>query len=276
MPRLPPPTFTEFLPSEFAVTRATNPYDSGSDVISDFSASISNASAPVSSSHTNGRQRPRLSPVDEGPMPKRSRASQRSIDNFVMLTPAPAPPSHQREKYYPPRKLDTGIHTQTETRNRKGSSVTAHALQPIASSSSASELTFIRRKVGPVKSVKSSLTAIMASSGSTNPFAELYAAVSGKGEVASINVEVFFPHATESSGTAMTLNVKKDATVEEVIGFALWTYWEEKWLPRFDEGLSGEHDPEWEETMSTVRWVLRIAEMDGEVDDDFPRKFLQL
>ena len=275
MPHFPPPPFTEFLPSEFAVTRATNPYDSGSDIISDFSASISNTSAPVSSSHTNGRQRPRLSPVDEGPIPQR-RVSERSIDNFVMLTPAPAPQNHQREKYYPPRKLDTGIHTQPETRNGKGSSVAPRALQPIASNSSTSELTFIRRKVGPVKSVKSSLTSIMASSGSSNPFAELYAAVSGKGEVASINVEVFFPHTAEPSGTAMTLNVKKDATVEEVIGFALWTYWEEKWLPRFDEGMSGEHDPEWEEAMSTVRWVLRIAEMDGEVDDDFPRKLLQL
>ena len=68
----------------------------------------------------------------------------------------------------------------------------------------------------------------------------------------------------------MVLNVKKDATVEEVIGFALWTYWEENWVPKLHEGL--EDDPKREETLSTVRWVVRIAEIDGEVDVDFPRE----
>lgn len=66
----------------------------------------------------------------------------------------------------------------------------------------------------------------------------------------------------------MDLNVRKDATVEEVIGFALWSYWEEGWLPKLDEGQSGE-----DETKSAVAWIMRVAENDGEVDEDFPREF---
>jgi len=70
----------------------------------------------------------------------------------------------------------------------------------------------------------------------------------------------------------MNLSVRRDATVEEVIGFALWNYWEEGWLPKLDEGLS-EEDPKREIKLSAVGWILRIAEDDGEVDDDFPREF---
>ena len=70
----------------------------------------------------------------------------------------------------------------------------------------------------------------------------------------------------------MNLNVRRDATVEEVIGFALWNYWEEDWLPNLVERL-GEDDPKREVRLSAVGWILRIAEEDGEVDDDFPREF---
>lgn len=71
----------------------------------------------------------------------------------------------------------------------------------------------------------------------------------------------------------MDLTISRDATVEEVIGFALWTYWEEGWLPKLDEGLSGPSDPIWDDKVSACGWVLRLAEDDGEVDDDFPRVF---
>lgn len=65
----------------------------------------------------------------------------------------------------------------------------------------------------------------------------------------------------------MDLNVRKDATVEEVIGFALWSYWEEGWLPKLDDGQNWEDDPQ-----SAIGWIMRIAENDGEVDEDFPRE----
>ncbi|KAH6909583.1 stress-activated map kinase-interacting protein 1 [Coprinopsis sp. MPI-PUGE-AT-0042] len=87
-------------------------------------------------------------------------------------------------------------------------------------------------------------------SGSSNPFGELYAAISGRGQSSTANCK------------PMELQVRKDASVEEVIGFALWSYWEEGWLPKLDDGL--------EILLSAVGWILRIAEDDGEVDDDFP------
>ena len=85
-------------------------------------------------------------------------------------------------------------------------------------------------------------------------------------------VRVFFPMAREPTNRALELSVRKDATVEEVLGYALWTYWEEGWLPKIDEGLSGVEDPKWAIRCSAAGWILRIAEEDGEVDEDFPRK----
>ena len=83
-------------------------------------------------------------------------------------------------------------------------------------------------------------------------------------------VAVFFPKATKPMGQVMELNVRKDATIEEVLGHALYKYWEEGWLPKIDEGLEGEEDQRWNTVCSAVGWILRIAEDDGEVDEDFP------
>jgi hypothetical protein len=134
----------------------------------------------------------------------------------------------------------------------------------------ASDIDFSRSVVPPLLSKLSSLSAILASTGgSANPFNELYGAISGRGESASMDVKVFFPHAHEPRGKAMTLSVRRDATVEEVIGFALWNYWEQTWLPKLNEGV-GENDPK----LSGIGWIMRIAEDDGEVDEDFPREFV--
>ncbi len=90
------------------------------------------------------------------------------------------------------------------------------------------------------------------------------------GGAAARTVQVYFPHAEQPRHKPLLLNVRADATVEEVIGFALWSFWEERWLPKLDDGLSGESDPRWKVRLSTVGWVLRMAEDDGEVDDDCP------
>lgn len=128
---------------------------------------------------------------------------------------------------------------------------------------------FKRVKVPPRRQATSALTSKLASTGSasTNPFSELYALISGRAETASMEVIVFFPHATKPLNKPMKLTVRKDATVEETIGYALWNYWEEGWLPKLDEGLSEEQK---KTRLSGVGWVLRIAEEDGEVDEDFP------
>jgi len=248
--------------SEFAATRTALNSDSASDVLSVLSAgtsSVPNSSAPISALHVNGRSRVRLSPVSEGERSTGSRSRPRILDSlagisFEMVTTA------------------SGV--KQEVRRSDGSSRSknhypSHTISP--STSSSPDLSFARRKVSPFKPLKSSLSAMLVSSdASSNPFAETYAAISGRGQPASTNVQVFFPH-KHPMGKAMDLNVRMDATVEEVIGFALWTYWKEGWLPKLNEGLSGEDDPKWEIKVSAVGWVMRIAEEDGEVDDDFPR-----
>ena len=58
----------------------------------------------------------------------------------------------------------------------------------------------------------------------------------------------------------------KDKSVEETK--ALHLARQKEWF----EGLEGEDDPKWPITCSALGWILRIAEEDGEVDEDFPRK----
>jgi hypothetical protein len=208
------------------------------------------------------RTRSRLSPVRESRTAHDGAISHRGADKssesyFEMVTP-------------PPKSEQAAAHTHKKFEVRpRGSSLPTNA----TTGPSHAEMTFTRQKVSPIRAQKSALTAVLASSGrSSNPFAELYAAISGRAEPASMNVQVFFPHARQPPGKAMDLNVRKDATVEEVVGFALWSYWEEGWLPKLDDGLSGEDDLKWDTKLSAVGWIMRIAESDGEVDEDFPRK----
>ena len=144
------------------------------------------------------------------------RVHDKSVDSyFEMVTPPPkadpaaAPHAHKKLEVRP-----------------RGSSLPSN---PSAIPGPA-EMSFSRQKVSPVRAQKSALTAVLASSDrSSNPFSELYAAISGRAETASINVQVLFPHAREPGGQFMDLNIRKDATVEEVVGFALWSYWEAGW-----------------------------------------------
>lgn len=240
-------------------------FDSAIEVSSVFSAGTTSSGPISASSPISGPSRARLSPVSEGERLSDGRHGRRAQDSlagmsFEMVTPAPS----ARQEV---RKLER---SRSRTRNPSHSfSSTSSAPTP--------DISFARKKVPPLKPLKSSLSAMLASSdASSNPFAEIYASISGRGESASTNVQVYFPQAKQPVGKAMDLNVRKDATVEEVIGFSLWTYWKEGWLPRLDEGLSGEDDPKWETKVSAVGWILRIAEEDGEVDDDFPRMLFSL
>lgn len=124
--------------------------------------------------------------------------------------------------------------------------------------------------------LKSALTAMLSAktSVSDNPFTTLYAAMSGRAESASVTLRVWFP---ESDGPAaqkpLELKIRRDATVEEAIGFGLWSYWDQGIEPKLDEGLEGddeEMEKKREVKLSALGWNLRIAEFDGEVDEDFP------
>ena len=260
--------------SEFAATRSPGvTSDSASEVLSLLSGansvtSTSNSLAPTSSLHTtNPRVRPRLSPVRETRTtkdrthPTHKRTADKSIEsNFEMVTPFAKLDHHS---------TTTHTHPKSNSRHKGPSSM------PVAAAAAAppnTELTFSRSKIQPIRPLKSALTAMLASSeSSSNPFAENYAAISGRGEAASMTVQVYFPHTTEPAGKPMNLDVRKDATVEEVIGFALWSYWEAAWMPKLDDGLDGADDAKKGAKFSTTGWVMRIAEDDGEVDDEFPR-----
>jgi len=136
---------------------------------------------------------------------------------------------------------------------------------------------FARKPIpsAPKQPPTSNLSRMLASqSGMTdNPFTELYGAISGRGDSSAISLDIFFPHSKQPFKGAK-INVRKDATVEEVIGFGLWTYWEQKLEPKLDEGPGGDDDRQRAIRLSAVGWSLRIAEDDGEVDEDFPREFL--
>ncbi|KAG2140578.1 stress-activated map kinase interacting protein 1-domain-containing protein [Suillus clintonianus] len=250
----------EFDP-DFAATRGAHS-DSASDGVSILSGTASVLSgsnistlgtSPFVAPYT--RARSRLSPVSEhraadevheGSLPT---IHSKPIETyFEMISPIPKP--DQRSEPAPQKQ---------ETR-RRGVSISLPVID------APSDMTFTRKPVVPARQHASALTAILASSGGpANPFSELYGAISGRGETASVDVKVYFPHAKEPHGEHLTLNVRKDATMEEVIGFALWTYWDERWLPELNAGVKDD-DPK----LSAIGWIMRIAEDDGEVDEDFP------
>lgn len=132
--------------------------------------------------------------------------------------------------------------------------------------SSSSALTFSRVKVPSVPEYfpPSALSIILASKASKvdNPFSELYSLISSRSN--PLVLQVAFPFSLQPK-KPVTLNVRSDATVEEVIGFALWTYWEEGYMPKLDEGDEARQ----KDRLSAAGWSLRITE-DDEVDDDFP------
>lgn len=124
-------------------------------------------------------------------------------------------------------------------------------------------------------------------SGPENPFAAFYAGIAGRAAtVPSMTVDIYFPWAESrqppsssppASGAisvhpkakCMKLNIRKDATMEEVIGYGLYCYVEERWKPELDPPGSSLSDSEREAKTTTIGWTLMIVE-DGEVDDDFP------
>ena len=107
---------------------------------------------------------------------------------------------------------------------------------------------------------------------SSNPFFSSYvsAAPPQNSTIPSVTLEIYFPHSTKPS-TPLEITVRKDVTVEEVIGWALANYWDRGLKPRLDDGLEQEgKELERQIRLSTVGWALRIVEDDGEVDEDFP------
>ncbi|KAH8548963.1 stress-activated map kinase interacting protein 1-domain-containing protein [Umbelopsis sp. PMI_123] len=124
-------------------------------------------------------------------------------------------------------------------------------------------LTFDRKPLptSPTLSTRqSTLSAMIAEKGKAaeNPFAEDYSFVSGKGETSPTTLCVYLPFCSEPDKPVNVI-VRSDALVEEVIGFLLYQYIEQKKTPKLDPDMC-----------NVVRWVLRIAEEDGEIEEDLP------
>lgn len=119
--------------------------------------------------------------------------------------------------------------------------------------------------VRPLLPQRSALTALLSaksdSPSASNPFSMLYAALASRATDA-LTLSLYFPH-SKTPAKKLKVGVKKDLSVEEVIGAGLWAYWEEGREPTLEVGTAGETD-------ETTKWNLRIVEDDGEVDEDFP------
>ncbi|KAH9991561.1 stress-activated map kinase interacting protein 1-domain-containing protein [Russula vinacea] len=264
----------EFDP-EFATTRLAGMIsDSVSDGLSAVSASLSTSNSFnfPSPPPLQARSRARLSPVREGKIAVTSSASASSYPDtrpsepgFDMITVLNSRTSEHTHAQAP--SATSGAAPQPTTRSGKPRRA-SHGTSSSGTAAAAEEDLFARQKVPPIRAAKSALSSMMAASNTTNPFSDPYSAISGRGvsPAASMVVTVFFPFARERAGEPMRLSVRKDATVEEVLGFALWSYWEAGWLPRLDE----EDVSVLEEKLSAIGWVMKIAEDDGEVDEDFP------
>jgi len=126
----------------------------------------------------------------------------------------------------------------------------------IFSSSSSSGLSF--EKVSADSSKKPPVSTlsnlIMEKSGIKNPFLS-YSSYCGKGEAKPITLKIWLPF-SENKKKPMEVIVKRDATVGDVIGYALYQY--------IDDGRTPAP------LSSLEAYSLRIVEDDGVIDDDFP------
>lgn len=74
-------------------------------------------------------------------------------------------------------------------------------------------------------------------------------------------MKIYFPFA-DNPEVPLSLSIKRDARVEDVIGFALYEYVNVGVEPRLPV-----------EVCDVVCWNMRIVEDDGAVDEDFPGIF---
>ncbi|PKY14011.1 hypothetical protein RhiirB3_425926 [Rhizophagus irregularis] len=106
----------------------------------------------------------------------------------------------------------------------------------------------------------SALTALIVEKKSKldNPFVEEYSFFAGKGDLNPLTLKIYLPFSNKPLHPLVVV-VKRDATVEEVIGYTLYQYWDEKREPALEPKFC-----------DVLQWTMRIVEDDGEIDFDFP------
>ncbi|GAA6061460.1 hypothetical protein JCM10212_005663 [Sporobolomyces blumeae] len=162
---------------------------------------------------------------------------------------------------------------------KRSSYIRQHRLHASPSSSSLQPDATTESALRPTPSMlrKSALTAMLTSPSSTsisssNPFSTLYASCVSRSTSTSdtLKLTLYFPHCTKPGpAVPIKVGVKRDVTVEEVIGVGLWAYYEAQDKGERDPKLDVD-DERAESGDETTRWNLRIVEDDGEVDEDFP------
>ncbi|KAJ1798131.1 Component of a membrane-bound complex containing the Tor2p kinase [Coemansia sp. RSA 2399] len=94
-----------------------------------------------------------------------------------------------------------------------------------------------------------------------NPFSEEFSTVGGNNNSNNSNileVSLGFVQHEDRKSAPLKIYVRRNATVEQAVGFALFQYIEQGIQPQLAD-----------DAQDVVMWVLRIVE-DGEVDDDLP------
>ncbi|KAI8344035.1 stress-activated map kinase interacting protein 1-domain-containing protein [Chlamydoabsidia padenii] len=106
---------------------------------------------------------------------------------------------------------------------------------------------------------RSTLTAMIAAKATAaeNPFAA-YSHASGKGSSHPMTLCVYLPHSS-TPYEPVSLVVRPDAIIDDVIGYILYDYVEQKRGAELDQEL-----------YDLAQWVLLIAEDDGEIEDELP------
>ncbi|KAI9223176.1 stress-activated map kinase interacting protein 1-domain-containing protein [Blastocladiella britannica] len=110
------------------------------------------------------------------------------------------------------------------------------------------------------KAMPSQLAMLLGVTGTAgqNPLALNYSRYAGKHAHHSVPLKLFLPFTGEPPAS-ISLAVARGTTVEQAIGYALFEYVERGMQPSLDAAR-----------LEPTRWAMRIAEDDGEVDDDFP------
>ncbi|KAJ3133413.1 hypothetical protein HK100_004407 [Physocladia obscura] len=112
---------------------------------------------------------------------------------------------------------------------------------------------------------RSALSLLLNDQGATeNPFADDFGFLSGKGEAYPIRIKIFIP-SSPTPAEPLLIIIKRDATVEELIGYTLYEY--------FNRLSNTEVDPTEflpSEKCDVCCWNLRLVEDDGTIDEDFP------
>ncbi|KAJ3278834.1 hypothetical protein HK104_001994, partial [Borealophlyctis nickersoniae] len=123
---------------------------------------------------------------------------------------------------------------------------------------SCSSLLDLRPKSAGKGTVSALTRLINDKSGTDNPFTD-YSFFSGKGNPDAIRLKIYVVLQDADSPDPLLISVKREATVEEVIGYALYEHCDEGREPPLPDHLK-----------DVIMWNMRIVEDDGTVDDDFP------